>query len=144
MIDEAKMQYQLTIHEGRKKKPYLDSVGKLTGGVGRNLDDVGFSDDEIELMLSNDIDKALNSAKKFSWWRDLDSVRQMVVVDMVFNLGLAGFAKFRKTVGFIGAGDYQKAASEMFDSKWADQVGPRALRLSNMMRSGDWDFPEYS
>ncbi|MCH8136115.1 MAG: glycoside hydrolase family protein [Proteobacteria bacterium] len=142
MIDLHKMRWQLTIHEGIRIKPYLDSVGKLTIGVGRNLDDTELSDDEVELMLNNDIERAAKNAERFSWWRELDSVRQMVVVDMLFNLGLAGFAKFRKTISFIGAGDYPKAAEEMLDSKWASQVGSRAVRLAKMMRTGDWPFKE--
>ena len=142
MIDLHKMRWQLTIHEGIRIKPYLDSVGKLTIGVGRNLDDTELSDDEVELMLNNDIERAAKNAERFSWWRELDSVRQMVVVDMLFNLGLAGFAKFRKTISFIGAGDYSKAAEEMLDSKWASQVGSRAARLAKMMRTGDWPFKE--
>ena len=142
MIDLHKMRWQLTIHEGIRIKPYLDSVGKLTIGVGRNLDDTELSDDEVELMLNNDIERAAKNAERFSWWRELDSVRQMVVVDMLFNLGLAGFAKFRKTISFIGAGDYLQAAEEMLDSKWASQVGSRAARLAKMMRTGDWPFKE--
>ena len=140
VIDPAKMRQQLRIHEGYETKPYTDSVGKLSIGVGRNLDDIGLSDDEIQLLLDNDINRAMKGAEKFSWWKDLDSVRQMVVLDMLFNLGLAGFCKFRKTISYIASEDYMKAAEEMKDSRWHEQVGPRALRLEEMMRTGDWPF----
>jgi lysozyme len=140
MIDLTKLRQQLRIHEGYETKPYTDSVGKLSIGVGRNLDDIGLSDDEIQLLLDNDINRAMKGAEKFSWWKDLDSVRQMVVLDMIFNLGLAGFCKFRKTISYIASSNYSAAAMEMLDSKWADQVKNRAVTLSRMMNTADWPF----
>jgi lysozyme len=136
MLDKAKMRAMLSKHEGRKNKVYYDSVGIATIGVGRNLEGKGLSEPEIDFLLDNDIDDATTEAKTFYWWHDLDSVRQMVVVDMVFNLGLDGFSEFKKTIGFIVDENYGAASVEMLDSDWATQVGHRANELSDMMRDG--------
>ncbi len=123
-------------HEGLMKKPYKDSVGKLTIGVGRNLDDVGISEQEALYLLKNDIDRAIADAKVYPWYENLNDARKMVVVDMIFNLGITRFSRFKKTIKYISAEKYGKASVEMLDSKWANQVGSRAIRLSEMMRSG--------
>ena len=68
----------------------------------------------------------------------LGDVRQAVVVDMSFNLGLTRFSQFTQTLKAISAGNYAAASSYMLDSKWARQVGPRAQRLAKMMRTGEW------
>jgi len=131
------LEEQLTLHEGRRKRIYRDSVGKMSGGVGRNLDDVGLSDDEIDLMLRNDIARAKDALdRKHAWWRGLDDVRQKVLVDMMFNLGPGTFGTFTQTLGEVARGEYAAAAARMLKSKWARQVGKRAKRLAEMMRTG--------
>lgn len=124
--------------EGSRAFPYEDSVGKLTIGVGRNLDDVGLSEDEIQFLLQNDLDKALTDAKSFPWFADLDDVRKLVVVDMIFNLGKPRFSSFVRTIAAIEAQQWQAAAMQMQDSKWFRQVGRRAQRLVQAMASGKW------
>lgn len=127
-------------HEGRRKKPYRDSAGKWTVGVGHNLeaDDKPLSDRVVDLMLDDDIAYAQTDAKTFPWFAGLDSVRQDVIVDMIFNMGLITFSTFRNTIALIAAGDYTKAADYMLQSLWARQVGPRAIELSKMMRTGTY------
>ncbi len=122
--------------EGSRRFPYKDSLGTLTIGVGRNLDDVGLSDDEIEYILMNDIRRATEEAKKYDWYKELDRVRKDVVICMIFNLGPTGFAGFKNTIADIAAKNYESAASRMLQSKWSTQVGNRAYRLAAMMRSG--------
>jgi len=125
-------------HEGIRLKLYKDSVGKNTIGVGRNLDDVGITEDEAEVLLTNDIGRAIHELSNYlPWWNDLDSVRQMVMVDMCFNLGIFGLLTFRKTLESIKNGDYEKASRQMLQSKWAKQVGGRARELSEMMKAGE-------
>ncbi len=132
---------QLEVHEGFRDKPYKDIEGNLTIGFGRNLDSNPLSYDEALYLLENDIDKAVDALKHYTWYQHLSDVRQRVVVDMVFNLGIAGFARFKKTIGYIEAGKFKEAATEMLDSKWAQQVGVRAKRLSKMMATDiDEDF----
>lgn len=128
---------QLTLHEGRRKRIYRDSVGKVTGGVGRNLTDVGFSDDEIDLMFRNDIARAVANLDRYHpWWVRLDPIRRKVLIDMMFNLGPGKFDDFTRTLGEISQGRYVAAAKRMLESKWASQVGARARRLAKMMRTG--------
>lgn len=136
-MDRLKLKVQLVKHEGLRLKPYRDTVGKLTIGVGRNLDDVGISKDEAAMMLDADItkvDQALGNA--LPWWDALDDVRQRVLANMAFNLGVLGLLKFKRTLARVAAGDYSAAADEMLSSKWAAQVGARATELAAMMKTG--------
>lgn len=129
---------ELMRDEGVKLKPYRDTVGKLTIGVGRNLDDVGISTTEAEFMLSQDIErtlKALDAA--LPWWHGLDATRQRVLTNMAFNMGVAGLLGFKNTLAAVKAGRYDDAAAGMLASKWAGQVGDRAKRLAYLMAKGD-------
>lgn len=130
---------QLKRDEGVRLKPYKDSVGKLTIGVGRNLDDVGISTEEADYLLQNDLivtEARLSST--FPWTQGLDPVRRAVLVNMAFNMGVGGLAQFRHMLEAAQAGDYTKAAEEMNNSTWASQVGARAMRLAIQMESGTW------
>lgn len=118
-------------------RPYKDSVGKLTIGVGRNLDDVGISRSEALTLLENDIARACKDLDtNLPWWRQLSDTRQQVLADMCFNLGIRRLQGFRKALEAMRAGAWYEAADQMLDSTWASQVGSRAIRLADMMRSG--------
>ena len=137
MVDRDAMVRQLRLHEGERLKPYRDTVGKLTIGVGRNLDDCGISAQESAILLANDIgDMERELQRALPWVARLDEVRARVLVDMAFNLGIVGLLNFKRTLAAVEAGDYQQAATMMLDSKWAKQVGGRAERLSRMMLTG--------
>lgn len=123
-------------HEGLRLAPYKCSAGKLTIGWGRNLEDNGITTEEAEMMLNHDLQLCIASANRFDWFDALDEVRQSVVVNMIFNLGLAGFSKFKKTIAAIEKGDFDEASKEMLDSLWARQVKGRAQELANMMKEG--------
>ncbi len=136
-MDTAILSQMLMKEESVRLKPYRDTVGKLTIGVGRNLDDKGISMSEAMLMLANDVEgvqKELDAA--LPWWRSLDEVRQLVLADMCFNMGIAGLLTFKNTLAYIQSGNYEQAAKNMLLSKWHDQVGERADKLSQMMRTG--------
>ncbi len=124
-------------HEGLRLKPYLDTVGKLTVGYGRNLEDVGISRDEANFMLDNDIDQVERQLETVDEYRDLEPVRQTVIANMAFNLGFAGLMGFKKMWNAIDRRDWDRAAKEMLNSKWARQVGVRAVELSEIMRTGE-------
>lgn len=131
------MTRQLRLHEGERLKPYRCTAGKLTIGIGRNLDDRGITREEAAFLLENDIKQGeAELLRALPWVATLDEVRQRVLLDMVFNMGIAGVLAFKNTLATIQAGDYQRAASMMLDSKWAKQVGARAERLSRMMATG--------
>ena len=138
-MDRYRTKQMIKRHEGLRLKPYRDTVGKLTIGYGRNLEDVGISLEEAELMLEHDLDRAIQAAREvIPGFDELDEVRQAVLVDMAFNLGRAGLAGFRRFRAALALGDFERAASEMLDSLWARQVGRRAEELAEMMRSGQW------
>lgn len=132
--DDPELIEALKRDEGVREKPYYDSVGKISIGVGRNLDDKGLRPDEIRFLLKNDIEEALADARKFSWFPRLDRPRQRVIVNMIFNLGAPRFRNFKKMLAALEKQDYIKASEEMLDSKWARQVGVRAQRLADIMR----------
>jgi lysozyme len=137
MIDRAAMTRQLRLHEGERLKPYRCTAGKLTIGVGRNLEDRGITVEESAYLLANDIAREERALlRELPWVSGLDEVRQRVLLDMAFNLGIQGLLKFRLTLAAIQAGQYERAASMMLDSLWAKQVGQRAERLSRMMATG--------
>lgn len=126
---------QLLRHEGLRLKPYRDTVGRLTVGVGRNLDDVGISHEEAMLLLEHDITRARDGCEAaFPWFVGLSPERQAVLVNMAFNLGLGGLIRFRKMLACLETGNYEGAAVEMLDSAWAVQVGKRATELAAQMR----------
>ena len=137
MIDRDAMIRQLRLHEGERLKPYRCTAGKLTIGVGRNLEDRGITAAESAYLLGNDIDGfCVALLKALPWINQLDEVRQRVLLDMAFNLGMQGLLTFKNTLAAIQAGDYEKAGPMMLDSRWARQVGKRAERLSVMMVTG--------
>ena len=129
---------QLVRHEGLRLKPYHCTAGKLTIGYGRNLDDCGISQTEAYVLLKNDIQ---NCEKQLldeipEIYNGLDEVRKSVLLNMCFNMGIKGLLSFKNTLAFIKAGDWERAANGMLASKWAKQVGKRAIELSEMMRKG--------
>lgn len=138
-MNKERLIKQLSIDEGRRKRIYLDTAAppKWTGGVGRNLTDRGFSDDEIDLMLANDIKLADKDARALVPGFDrLDDVRQEVLVNMAFNLGYNRLAGFKKFLAAVNSSRFDEAAAEMQDSAWFRQVGQRAVRLRDAMRTG--------
>ena len=129
---------QLVRHEGLRLKPYRCTAGKLTIGIGRNLDDCGITQSEAYVMLINDImncEKQLQS-KIPDIYNGLDEVRKSVLLNMCFNLGINGLLGFKNTLAFVKAGDWERAANNMLVSRWAKQVGRRAIELSELMRKG--------
>jgi len=128
---------QLIRDEDNKQFVYADSVGVPTIGVGRNLLAKGLSALEREFLLHNDIaEHTLEIWQNIPWASQLDEVRLEVLINMSFNLGTAGLMKFAKFLAALKAKQYDVAAREMLDSKWAAQVGPRATRLSQQIVTG--------
>jgi lysozyme len=137
MVDRAAMTRQLRLHEGERLKPYRCTAGKLTIGVGRNLEDRGITAEESAYLLANDISREERELlRALPWVAKLDEVRQRVLLDMSFNMGLGTLLTFKRTLAAVHAGQYQQAAAMMLESRWAGQVGERAQRLSRMMATG--------
>lgn len=130
----------LTRHEGMRLKPYIDTQGKLTIGVGRNLDDMGITEEEAKHLLQNDIARVTAEAdRELDWYSKLDWQRQDVILSMLINMGVTRFRGFQKMIAALESGNYAVAADEMMDSAWAKQVPSRAKELSDMMRLGAQD-----
>ena len=132
------LERQLCRDEELRLKPYRDSVGKLSIGVGRNLDDNGIRESEAMSMLRNDVIEVIHEAEGLDVWWNLDEERQGVIANMLFNMGLKRLLTFEKMFKALEKGDYELASTEMMDSKWARQVGDRASRLSEQMKKGVW------
>ena len=130
---------QLRRDEGTRLRLYQDTAGKWTIGTGRNLTDDGISMAEADVLLENDITNVTNGILgQWPWVAGLDSVRLGVLQNMAFNMGVGGLGQFRDTLEKVRDGDYAGAAQAMLQSRWAQQIGARAQRLSIQMESGNW------
>lgn len=138
----------LIYHEGLRTEAYRCSSGKVSIGAGHNLEakpirGLGAGSKICGayaiFILAMDLEDVLEELEeRFAWVWGLDEARFAVVVDMLFNLGLPRFRTFKKFLKALFRREYSKAADEMLDSKWASQVQGRAVRLSEMMRTGEW------
>lgn len=132
--------YDLLIkHEGLRLKVYKCSEGFNTIGFGRNLDTNGISEEEAFMMLEQDIFKCRKQLDCLSFAKKLNEARYAVLIDMIFNLGFAGFTKFKLMIAALESGDYNEAATQMLDSRWAKQVGVRANELAEIMTRGTFE-----
>jgi len=139
----SKLVAQLKRHEGVKSHAYKCTANMITVGVGRNIDEnggIGLSDDEIDYLLENDIKRCKQELISLSWFIDLDSVRQDAIVNLCFNLGLTRLMGFKNAMAAMAEGDYERAADEFYDSRWAKQVKSRADEVCEMIRTGR--YPE--
>ncbi len=130
-----KLKRSLVKHEGCKEFPYIDSVGKITIGIGYNLSDRGMPADWINAQCASDVAYLYDQFIKFEWFHFLNSDRQGVLLDMAF-MGFKKFLEFTKLISALELKDYDQAAKEMLKSKWATQVKYRAVELAEGMKSG--------
>ena len=137
----------LILHEGRVPHAYTDSLGYLTIGVGHLIDKRKggrLPDHIIELLLDHDIKEHSQALLRVQpWVAGLDPIRQAVMFDMTFNLGIEpfdgdGFKDWPMFVNQVRTGQYTAAAANMLSTLWAKQIGKRAARLAEMMRTGTW------
>lgn len=140
-LDKAKR--MLVRDEGSHPYPYDDSsgkyvygVGKITIGVGRNLEANPLTDLVIDIILLEDINRAEQGARRVignSNFQALSENRKLAVLNLVFNLGEAGFAKFTSTIACIKSQDWHGARLNLLKSKYATQVKGRSLRVADML-----------
>ena len=125
-------------HEGIREKPYLCPAGKITIGIGRNLEERGLSADEIEYLFKNDLNIAAHECSKL--FRDFGGItpvhRQAALLDMCFNLGALRLSQFLKMRAAIDLRDWNTAAREALNSKWASDVGSRAVTIAFIIKNG--------
>lgn len=134
-----KLRALLLKHEGLRKFPYTDTTGHLTIGVGRSLSVRGISEHEAFILLDDDMmwftDKMTVT---FPWFVTLDENRQLALIDMAFNLGMNGFLEFHEMIHALDRHDFDRAAECLLDSKYAGQVGERAVELANIIKTGEY------
>lgn len=124
-------------HEGFSSEPY-DDMGDVSIGYGRNLTQVKLSEEEATFLLRNDLQRVRLAIQKRFALSGVNSARQAVLISMGYNLGIGGLFSFKKMWGCVEREDWDGAADQMLDSKWAGQVKGRAVELSEMMRTGEW------
>jgi lysozyme len=137
---------QLRGDEGEKLYGYLDTLGYQTIGVGRLIDQRkggGISKEESAYLLANDIAaKTAELTNSLPWLYLLDPVRQGALVNMAFQLGVAGLLGFRNSLELMRTGQYREAADNFLKSKWANQTPNRARRITDQIRTGSWVYAE--
>jgi len=130
---------QLKIHEGFRSNVYTCSGGKKTVGYGRNLQDIGISEEEAEMLLKNDIYEATNQLlNAFPWMATFSDVRISAMINFTFNVGIGTVKTFTKSIDALKKEDFNLAADMMLDSRWANQVGDRAIQITEQIRTGRW------
>ncbi|MCD6320376.1 MAG: glycoside hydrolase family protein [Candidatus Desulfofervidaceae bacterium] len=129
---------RLKKHEGLKLSPYRCPTGHLTIGYGHNLEAKGITPDVAEILLEKDMQDAFYDLKQLpeESWKHLSLRRQCVLVEMIFNMGVTKVLKFKHMLKALAEKDYKRAAEEMLDSRWAEQVGERAKTLAKIMEEG--------
>ena len=152
---DEKLKKQLILHEGLKLNAYKCPADKWTIGVGRNLEanplteeetlevlkEVGITKEIAMHWLKKEIRQVKRKLANYEWYTSQSEIRRRVLIDMAFNLGVSGLLSFQNMIGALEVGNYEIAAEEMLDSKWAEQVGKRAERLALMMKNNE-DFLE--
>ena len=135
-MNRSQLTIDLIADEGMRLKPYTDTVGKVTIGVGRNLDDNGITEDEAGLLLRHDITRTtVELDARVNWWVAMPEPAQRALANMCFNLGWPRLSKFKNMLASLEAGHYSEAAGHALDSQWARQVGARAVRIAALYRS---------
>jgi lysozyme len=128
-------------HEGVRSKVYLCSAGYETIGVGRNISEsgMGLSDDEVDYLLENDIERVIKElSAEYRWFNSLDDVRKDAMIDISFNLGATRLRGFKRALAAMEVADYKMAAKEFLDSKWSRDVKGRATELCYMIEMGSY------
>ena len=134
-MDREQLFDDLVRDEGLKLEIYKCTAGKLTIGVGRNIEDRGITTSEARLLLANDVDIISDElTNNFPWWVSMPEPAQRALANMAFNLGVPRLSQFKNMLSALEKGDYNVAAKEALDSNWAKQVGDRANRIAKVFR----------
>ena len=126
LIDDLKR------YEGFRRFPYRDSVGVLTIGIGRNIQEVGISEEEAEYLLVNDIDMCRKQLIGFPWYTYQPPDIRDALVNMCFNMGIRKLLAFNRMLNALANKDYATAAKEALNSMWAREVGVRAQDIAKL------------
>jgi lysozyme len=137
VVEQALKQWQAD--EGYKQHPYKDTKGILSIGYGRNLEAVGVTRLEADYMARNDLYGArLLLDAVYPWWRDCNDARCGVLMMMMANMGAETFAEFKTFLGFMKAGEWQKAVDDLRGTSVFAELGARYERYCQIIISGQW------
>ncbi len=137
MIDMVALITKIEAEEGYEPKIYKCPAGYWTIGAGINLETTPIPKRLADDWRANMLKRRIDQLESFSWFHTLNAPRQLVIVDMAYQLGTAGLLRFQKMIQAIIDYDYELASTEMLDSKWARQDSPnRANRNAKIMREG--------
>jgi lysozyme len=140
MVMDDVVKKQIKDHEGYRPDVYVDTVGVPTGGYGHAfLKGSSLPKYIWEQIFDYDFGIAKDAAMDIinqRGWYDIGYIRRNVIINMIFNLGIWNFLKFKATIAAIDVRDFETAANQMLKSKWASQVGVRAVHLAEQMRTG--------
>ena len=128
----------LVRHEGIRSEPYVCPAGRLSIGIGRNLEDVGLADDEIQYLFLNDLKTANRTARHLfgKEFDHLDPVRRAAIYDLSFNMGQTRLAQFTNFRGSVDVHDWMEAGKHLCDSNYARQLPKRSKRIRHMIEKG--------
>jgi lysozyme len=131
----SEIKKQLTHDEGKRFKAYVCSAGKLTIGIGRNLEDVGISEDTVSQMFDEDLEKCIKHGEKIfpHHWNTFSNLRKAGIINMIFNLGAVGFSQFKMMIEAIKVNDRDGIRKHGSASLWAKQVKGRAQRVLSLI-----------
>ena len=139
-MDMDRLLQSVKKHEGYRNKVYLDTLGKRTVGVGHLCvedfweDDKEYEEKFLLTILEHDLKNAIEgSERRLKDCPVLDDLAKEIIIEMVFQLGETGVSKFKNMIKALKIPDYQTAAIEMLDSKWAKQTPERAAVMSSEM-----------
>ena len=120
-------------HEGLRLKPYVDTEGHPTIGVGHKIGSISYA--RAMELLQEDINIAISEAMRFRWFDELSLVRRNVIISMIFNMGPRRFRTFKRMIKALSKGYFNTASDELLDSHYHVQVGQRAEELAEMLQS---------
>ncbi len=148
MYSDPKLEQKITEHEGIRKYAYLDTAGKTTVGIGRNLSQggEGLSVDECFYLLRNDINRIYRALTLYEWFKRLSDVRQGVIIEIAFNIGIDGLLRFKNMIIALASNQYGSAAKEFLDSKLISYLYNKPLKdcISNSKLRFDFYLPDYN
>ena len=146
---------RLEFHEGLMLKPYYCPMGKMTIGIGHNIEARAWTDEERKaigdwkqgitrnmayMICRNDVNLCLDKLKTLDFWESLDDERQYALIDMCFQLGWFGLKKFKKMLKAMSEKNYSMASYQCLDSTYAKQTPKRAKRIAKLIRTGVWEI----
>lgn len=137
-MNNERLRETIIRHEGTRLDMYQDTLGIWTVGVGHNIQEKGISQAVMEIMLDEDLAEAVSELKRsVSFFSKMPEQVQEALVNLAFNMGIPRLMQFKKTLAYLRDGNFEAAADELLDSRYAEQVGRRADEVADMIRTAE-------